>query len=72
MKSRPFDVITAPLTDAAIFRYMLAGKYGPERQKWAQAQEKLKLAKKKARPSVSKSDTKKTVITQELQKLLDL
>jgi len=72
MKSRPFDVITSPLTDAAIFRYMLAGKYGPARQKWAQAQEKLKLAKKKARPSVSKPDTEKGKITKELQALLDL
>jgi hypothetical protein len=73
MKSRPFDVITSPLTERAVRQYMLEGKYGVAKQKWAQAQEKLKAATKTSRRSVSKSDTKKpVVISQELQALIDI
>lgn len=73
MKSRPFDVITSPLTERAVRQYMLEGKYGPAKQKWAQAQEKLAASTKTIRRSVSKSDTEKPkLITKELQALINL
>lgn len=43
------NVVQGPLTDAAIFRYALAGFYGEVAQKRAKEEEKFKAERKKAK-----------------------